>query len=613
MAAIIDITNLTFDPSKYTEVKDLDFLGNELSGKLKVVIDQNGKQYLRAEYDISFVEDQKVFFRNISFLSNFSHPCIAKLEGFSFFGVNENLGTFTILSEYPENEFLLEFLEKVKKGIIPSFDDTAKSKFLFGTAFIGYFLHSRGIIHRCFAPPSFGVTKDLEPILMTMSSSKSLSQNINQTILGGNVPWTAPETDETDLIQDPQFNNRADVFSFGTLIYYLLTGEVPFVKDTKGCFQQMKNKKKASEFIPTNIPEELSELLKECWQSNPALRPHFSDILTGFQSHLYLFPGTNLDEFDSYVEKLFSFKTPAPVAKIASHNEHLLNSVKTIYHSVIDTYKLKYNSKILNALYTIRDQTEEYEPLIIHISRPGGNLKKWLRVPPFMFAASLCSKVKEVYGIPETFQKIEINDKILIDEPFLTMEQLRIKTGDYLKVYNSFGSKALGSNVLNLHIRDTDVSLAYLKDDTIDILINDISFSTRIPPEFIKLKFKGKEFKSSILDKKKPSTDASEKEEPESLEKLGIKENDMIQVETTFPNNPFKITLEFIDGSEKVAIDAYPTMKIQDMMKLAKINTLNCCAYYNKEILSLYKSFADYHIMESTTVMIHSIRRSDKD
>ncbi|KAK8899222.1 hypothetical protein M9Y10_001527 [Tritrichomonas musculus] len=590
MADIIDITNLSIDPSQYTEIKDLGFLENDLAGHLKVVSDKSGKNYLNAEYDIVMDDDQKVFFRNISFLSHFSHPSIAKLKGFSFFGQDPENICFSILSEYPENGFLTEFIEqKVKKGIIFDFDDTAKSKFLFGAAFIGYYLHSRGIIHRCFAPPSFGVTKNYEPILMTMSSSKSSQQQINKTILGGNYNWTSPEVDDPTLITDSQYNDRTDVFSFGTIIYYLSTGNVPFGK-CKNVMQKLENKKNAINFIDESIPEGLRNLLERCWEYSPENRPQFSEILTGFQCHVCLFPDTNLNEFDAYVKELFSHKTSNSVCKIASHNEKLINSVNTIYNSVINTYKLKYDSKILKALYTIREQTEEYSPLILNISRPGSNIKKWIRVPSFMFAASLFGEAQKIFGLPEAFQKIEVNNKLLIEEPFLTMEQLNIKAGDTLKVFNSFGSKALGSDILNLNIQDIGtVSISYMKDDTIDILKNDISFSTRIPVDTLKLKFKGKALKSGI-----------------SLEELGIHKNDTIDVETSFPNGQFELTLDFIDGSNTIKTTVRPTTKIIDMMKKAGINTLNCFAFYNKEILSLYKSFNDYYIKEATTITIHS-------
>lgn len=187
------------------------------------------------------------------------------------------------LTDYPPNGFLTDFMEKVKKGQFPKFDNTSKSKFLLGATFVGYLLHSRGIVHRFLAPPSFGVTENYEPILMTMSFSKNINEGIlktQQNPFSGN--WTAPEVDDPDTINEIEFNDRTDVFSLGSIAYYLFTGKVPFSKN-------MFAKRSPADQIPSDMPESISDFIMKCWELDPKERPSMIEILNDFRITTFCF------------------------------------------------------------------------------------------------------------------------------------------------------------------------------------------------------------------------------------------------------------------------------------------------------------------------------------
>ena len=48
-----------------------------------------------------------------------------------------------------------------------------------------------------------------------------------------------------------------------------------------------------------------------------------------FQNHNKLFPDTNFEEFDLYVEKLLSMKIESPVCKLVQQNKELSDAVNT--------------------------------------------------------------------------------------------------------------------------------------------------------------------------------------------------------------------------------------------------------------------------------------------
>ncbi|OHT10413.1 hypothetical protein TRFO_20288 [Tritrichomonas foetus] len=590
MGDLLKLSNLLIDPTKY-KPKNILIRTEFANYGISVVTDETGKNLMESSFQIDYPEDEKNFFRNISFQAHCEHPLISKLIGYSFFNREGTPGNFLVISEYPENGFLSSAVEKAKMGILRGFNNTAKSKFIFGAAIIGSFLHSRGIIHRCFAPPSFGVSKDFEAILCVLTTSKSGSQNINETVQFSNICWIAPEFGFTDFEDDPNYYYAVDVFSFGSLLYYLYTGEVPF--SDKSFPKIAENKRNAEMFIPDEMPPGMKDLLMRCWSYNPKERPQFSEIVMSLQIHHGLFPKTDLHKFDEYVKRILAIPVASPVCKLAS--QKLVESVNTIYDSVITNYKMKYDPKVLNALYSIREQVQSYAPLLVKVLRGGSTNGLTIKVPSFMFSSSLSQQITGLMGLPEMFQKIEINDEKTIDVPFLTLEQLGITNGSTLRVFNNFGNLTLASDLLNLDIQYVGkVSIAYMQFDTIQTLMDDIHFLTRIPLYSMILRFHGKVlngYSSEIL------TSANN----------NIHKNDLIEVTTSYPNNEFNITVDLIGFEEKASktVSVTPLMKIVDFMRKLKVNTFICFVTHSGHRLSPYKAFLDYFIVSPTTVVLH--------
>ncbi|KAL9663334.1 hypothetical protein QQ045_028174 [Rhodiola kirilowii] len=84
----------------------------------------------------------------------------------------------------------------------------------------------------------------------------------------GTYRWMAPE-----VIEHRAYNHKADIFSFGILLWELLTGEV--------CFSPRWNEMTIGlrPAIPKDTHPKLAALLEECWQQDPTLRPNFSEII----------------------------------------------------------------------------------------------------------------------------------------------------------------------------------------------------------------------------------------------------------------------------------------------------------------------------------------------
>ncbi|KAI1893228.1 hypothetical protein AGOR_G00121540 [Albula goreensis] len=90
----------------------------------------------------------------------------------------------------------------------------------------------------------------------------------------GTYAWMAPEVIKLSL-----FSKSSDVWSFGVLLWELLTGEVPYREIDALAVAYGVAMNKLTLPIPSTCPEPFARLLEECWCPNPHGRPTFESIL----------------------------------------------------------------------------------------------------------------------------------------------------------------------------------------------------------------------------------------------------------------------------------------------------------------------------------------------
>ncbi|KAJ8405865.1 hypothetical protein AAFF_G00313020 [Aldrovandia affinis] len=96
-----------------------------------------------------------------------------------------------------------------------------------------------------------------------------------QMSAAGTYAWMAPEVIKLSL-----FSKSSDVWSFGVLLWELLTGEVPYREIDALAVAYGVAMSKLTLPIPSTCPEPFTRLLEECWSSNPHSRPLFGSILS---------------------------------------------------------------------------------------------------------------------------------------------------------------------------------------------------------------------------------------------------------------------------------------------------------------------------------------------
>ena len=107
-----------------------------------------------------------------------------------------------------------------------------------------------------------------------------LSQPTNNTSsnneIYGVIPYIAPE-----VFIGSKFSKEADIYSFGMIMWELITGRIPFWDQNNDIELIVKICKNFRPPIIKNTPKGYTELMQKCWDSSPNKRPTSLDILEG--------------------------------------------------------------------------------------------------------------------------------------------------------------------------------------------------------------------------------------------------------------------------------------------------------------------------------------------
>jgi serine/threonine-protein kinase len=216
------------------------------------------------------------FQREAEVLASLNHPNIGAI-----YGVEESNGLRALVLELVEGDTLGE---RIARGPIPLDEALPIARQICEALEAA---HEHGIIHRDLKPANikvrpdgtvkvldFGLAKALEPIAaagVTATASPTITSPAMMTGVGvllGTAAYMSPEQ-----AKGLPADHRSDVFSFGSVLYEMLTGHQPFYGDsTAETVASVLAREPDFTRLPPNLHPRLADLLRRCLEKTPRRR-----------------------------------------------------------------------------------------------------------------------------------------------------------------------------------------------------------------------------------------------------------------------------------------------------------------------------------------------------
>lgn len=208
---------------------------------------------------------QSEFVQEVSIMRKVRHKNVVQ-----FIGSCTRPPSLCIVTEFMSGGSMYDFLHKQKgslnlQSLLRVAIDVSKGM---------HCLNQNHIIHRDLKSANILMDENGVVKVADFGVARVQDQTGVMTAETGTYRWMAPE-----VIEHKPYDHKADVFSFGIVLWELLTGKLPYeqlspLQAAVGVVQQGLRPS-----IPSHSHPKLVGLLKRCWQRDPFLRPEFSEIL----------------------------------------------------------------------------------------------------------------------------------------------------------------------------------------------------------------------------------------------------------------------------------------------------------------------------------------------
>jgi hypothetical protein len=198
-----------------------------------------------------------------------NHPNILAIHDFG-----EHEGSPYLVTEFLEGETLRS---RLGAGTVPVHKSTEIAEQIArGLAAA----HDKGIIHRDLKPENIFITRDGRVKILDFGLAKltpetaapdaaTLASQTQPGVVMGTVGYMSPEQ-----VRGQNADHRSDLFSFGTILYEMLSGQRAFCGDTSVEIMNAILKQDPPDYTETgpNIPLSLNRIVGHCLEKNPVER-----------------------------------------------------------------------------------------------------------------------------------------------------------------------------------------------------------------------------------------------------------------------------------------------------------------------------------------------------
>uniref|UniRef100_G3NUA0 Mitogen-activated protein kinase kinase kinase 12 n=1 Tax=Gasterosteus aculeatus aculeatus TaxID=481459 RepID=G3NUA0_GASAC len=240
----------------FEEISDLQWVGSGAQGAVFL-----GKLYGQ---EVAVKKVRNIKETDIKHLRKLKHPNII-----TFKGICTQAPCYCIIMEYCAQGQLFEVL-RAGRQIHPSL----LMDWAMGIAGGMNYLHLHKIIHRDLKSPNMLITYDDAVKISDFGTSKELSDKSTKMSFAGTVAWMAPE-----VIRNEPVSEKVDIWSFGVVLWEMLTGEVPYKDVDSSAIIWGVGNNSLHLPVPDSCPDSFKLLLRQCWNCKPRNRPSFRQIL----------------------------------------------------------------------------------------------------------------------------------------------------------------------------------------------------------------------------------------------------------------------------------------------------------------------------------------------
>ncbi|XP_039120241.1 serine/threonine-protein kinase STY13-like [Dioscorea cayenensis subsp. rotundata] len=210
---------------------------------------------------------EQQFAQEVMMLANLRHQNIVR-----FIGACRKPVVWCIVTEYAKGGSVRQFLMKRQNRSVPL--KLAVKQALDVARGMAY-VHGLGLIHRDLKSDNLLIFADKSIKIADFGVARIEVQTEGMTPETGTYRWMAPE-----MIQHRPYNQKVDVYSFGIVLWELITGMLPFQNMTAVQAAFAVVNRGVRPVIPTDCLPVLSKIMTRCWDVNPDVRPPFTEIVS---------------------------------------------------------------------------------------------------------------------------------------------------------------------------------------------------------------------------------------------------------------------------------------------------------------------------------------------